>query len=95
MQAINFYANLIFNKIIGYTNPTIWTILILILILFRKFIVKTFVALIIPNILNIIVFFKTDEFNYYLSFLIKNKKVIGKKQIKCTLCQGRFKKRIS
>ncbi len=45
MQAINFYANLIFNKIIGYTNPTIWTILILILILFRKFIVKTFVKI--------------------------------------------------
>lgn len=37
MQAINYYSNLIFNKIIGYTNPTIWTILVLILILFRKF----------------------------------------------------------
>lgn len=40
MQAINFYSNLILNKIIGYTNPTIWTILVLILVLFRKFIVK-------------------------------------------------------
>ncbi len=37
MQSINLYANLIFNKIIGYTNPTIWTILVLILILFRRF----------------------------------------------------------
>ncbi len=36
MQAINFYFNFIFNKIIGYTNPTIWTILVLILILFRR-----------------------------------------------------------
>lgn len=37
MHIINYYFNLIFNKIIGYTNPTIWTILILIIILFRKF----------------------------------------------------------
>ncbi len=37
MQSINLYVNLIFNKIIGYTNPTIWTILVLILILFRRF----------------------------------------------------------
>ena len=37
MQAISFYSNLIFNKLIGYTNPTIWTVLILIIILFRKF----------------------------------------------------------
>lgn len=45
IQAINYYANLIFNKIIGYTNPTIWTILVLILILFRKFIIKWLVQL--------------------------------------------------
>lgn len=37
MQVANFYFNLIFNKILGYTNPTIWTILVLIIILFRRF----------------------------------------------------------
>lgn len=37
MQTLNMYLNLIFNKIIGYTNPTIWTILVLVLILFRRF----------------------------------------------------------
>ena len=45
METITNYFNLIFNKIIGYTNPTIWTILILILILFRKFITNLIVKI--------------------------------------------------
>ncbi len=45
METITNYFNLIFNKIIGYTNPTIWTILILILILFRKFITNIIVKI--------------------------------------------------
>lgn len=40
MQAFIQYFNLIINKVIGYTNPTMWTIMILIVILFRKFISK-------------------------------------------------------
>lgn len=45
MQTFIQYSNLIINKVIGYTNPTIWTIMILIVILFRKFISQLIIGI--------------------------------------------------
>lgn len=83
------YKKLFDRKIIDYLKETISYILLFVIIAFITFkisslviidntfiklLINTLICMIIPNLIMLMIFFKSDNFKYYLNFLLKSKK---------------------
>ena len=83
------YKKLFDRRIIDYLKETISYILLFVIIAFITFkisslviidntfiklLINTLICMIIPNLIMLMIFFKSDNFKYYLNFLLKSKK---------------------
>lgn len=84
------YKKLFDRRIIDYLKETISYILLFVIIAFITFeisslviidntfiklLINTLICIIIPNLIMLMIFFKSDNFKYYLNFLLKSKKI--------------------
>ena len=85
------YKKLFDRRIIDYLKETISYILLFVIIAFITFkisslviidntfiklLINTLICMIIPNLIMLMIFFKSDNFKYYLNFLLKKYKIM-------------------